>query len=250
MRALSFVSYLASHTDPISAAIADALASRLGRPVTFDPDASWTERRRRIETGEADVYWMCGLLTTTLFDQGQHGEIIAAPVFPGRPGPIYRSIIVAHARAPVGSLDDLRGARLAINERDSWSGYHALRVHLATHGRPDPFFGAVVETGGHLASIEAILADRADVAAIDDTVWDHWLEAERPQSGLIVVDRTQAWPAPPFSLSRSLDPAISEAIEGALVDIEPAGLERIVPANSGDYDAIRRGMDQAAQVSW
>lgn len=250
MRALTFVSYLTSHADPISAAIADSLGRRLGRQVSFDADATWQQRRRWIEGGQADVYWMCGLLTTTLFDAGRLGNVVAAPVFPGRPGPVYRSVVVTRAGSAIGTLQDLRGARLAINERDSWSGYHALRVHLASTGRAGPNFGEIVETGGHEASIEAVLAGSADVAAIDDTVWEHRLGLDDRLRELVVVDRTQAWPTPPFSLSRSLDPVVGESISPALTDLRPAGLDRIVPASSADYDPIRQGMTQAAQVGW
>ena len=194
---------------------------------------------------------MCGFATVEGLDAGRLDlDIVAAPVFPGHERATYRSVISARRDAGAATLGDLAGARLAINERTSWSGYHALRVHLAETGRLGPFFGSVAETGGHGASIEAVLGGAADTAAIDDTIWEYRVGLDPRLATLAVVDRTRAWPAPPFSLSRALDPAVRAAVAAALPSLAPTGLDGIRPATSADYDPIRGAMVLAAEVAW
>ena len=251
MAGLTLVTYLGDNTTATAAAIATALAGHLGTPVAFDPDASSAARREAIASGAADIVWMCGLATVEGLNAGRLAvDIAAAPVFPGHDGATYRSVIIARGDFGATTLADLAGARLAINERSSWSGYHALRAHLAETGRLGPFFGSVAETGGHAASIEAVLGGAADTAAIDDTIWAYRVGLDPRLSALTVVDRTRAWPAPPFSVSRALDPATRAALAAALPTLRPTGLDAIRPATSADYDPIRRAMPEAAEVAW
>jgi ABC-type phosphate/phosphonate transport system substrate-binding protein len=200
---------------------------------------------------------MCGFMTVQTIDEGRLPvDIVAAPIFPGQVAPTYRSVIIARQDAGAGSLDDLAGARLAVNERHSWSGYHAIRTHLTDTGRRGPFFGSIQETGSHVASVEAVLSGGADTAAVDDTIWMDLAARDDRLDALAVIDRTRAWPAPPFSVSRSLDPAIREALRAALPTLHPEGLDGIRPATDADYDPIRRAaaqaglVDLAAEVPW
>src|SRR5204863_144381 len=70
---------------------------------------------------------------------------LATPVYAaeGCEGPRYRSIVVTRADRPWRTLDDLRGARAAINEASSHSGTNALRSVIAPLSRDGAFFGDV-----------------------------------------------------------------------------------------------------------
>ena len=70
-------------------------------------------------------------------------------------------------------------------------------MHRSRGGRP--FFAATIETGAHVASIEAVRDGRADVCAIDCVTWA-LLTRHRPASlsGLAVLARTEAMPGLPF----------------------------------------------------
>ena len=217
------VTYLGPNTLPIAGEVADALGMDLISADTLGP----------IERGVGDLYWMCGLLTVELIDSGRlDADIVAAPVFPGQSGPAYHSVVIA--AAPAGAVSDLSGRRLAINELGSWSGNHALRVHLAGSSVS---FASVTESGAHARSIDMLLAGDADVAAIDHTIWEHRLATDPAAHSLFEIDRTRDWPAPPFSVSRRIDDVA--AVRRTLIRTVPAGLERIVEARSTDYDPIR-----------
>ena len=101
----------------------------------------------------------------------QRGKVrlVATPVYghPGCDGADMCSFIIVRADGPVRSLEDLRGTRAAINDPVSNSGTNLLRATIAPLSRNGRFFSSVVETGSHLASIDAVATGTADVAAID-----------------------------------------------------------------------------------
>lgn len=96
-------------------------------------------------------------------------EPIAAPVFDaeGCDGLRYSSHFIVAADSGLESLEACRGRVVAINGYDSNSGMNVLRHALAALDPGDRFFSGVEVTGGHRASVEAVAAGRADLAAID-----------------------------------------------------------------------------------
>lgn len=180
---------------------------------------------------EIDVLWACGLLTAELVARGAGLDVVAAPVFAGESGPVYRSVIVTRR-------DGMTPARrLAVNEFGSWSGYRAL-FHDATVRSDDRWhperMDDIVVTGAHVASAAAVADGRADVAAIDHSVWN-WLTATDPGAvaPLMVADETVDCPAPPFSLGPGLRGGDRRAVTDALLGFD--GPPRLVPAMVDDY---------------
>jgi ABC-type phosphate/phosphonate transport system substrate-binding protein len=96
-------------------------------------------------------------------------KLVGTPIYdaPGCTDFYYASTLIVRAGSDYRTMADLRGAIAAYNELGSQSGYNALRfaaAPLATGGR---FFGSVVESGRHEASIDMVATGKADVAAID-----------------------------------------------------------------------------------
>jgi phosphonate transport system substrate-binding protein len=252
MRRLTFGLYLGANTVAAATDLRATLSDAVGEPIDFDPARTWPDRERDIHDGTAAIVWACGLLTADLQAGDRPDlEVVAAPVFPGREDPTYRSVVIARADAPVAGLDEgTEALTWAVNGTDSWSGYHALRALLIERGRDDRPFARIVETGGHDASIDALLAGTADVAAIDDTVWDARRATDPRLAALRVIDRTPAWPAPPFSLSRTLPAEVRAALTGALVGSAPTGLTGVVAASAADYAAMRAGAAASRRLGW
>jgi ABC-type phosphate/phosphonate transport system substrate-binding protein len=96
-------------------------------------------------------------------------RLIATPeyAFPGCEGMEHRSFLVRRAGDPRTRLVDFRGGVAAINRPDSNSGMNLFRATIAPIAEGRAFFGAVVATGSHRASLEAVADRRADLAAID-----------------------------------------------------------------------------------
>jgi ABC-type phosphate/phosphonate transport system substrate-binding protein len=94
---------------------------------------------------------------------------LATPVYlaDGCDGASYRSFVIVRSGDPAQSLEDLRGRRCAINGTHSHSGYNILRAMLAPLAAGGPFFSEVKISGGHVASLQLVIDNAADVAAID-----------------------------------------------------------------------------------
>lgn len=248
---LAFTFYLGPALVRVAEGIAATIGERLGMPVDFDPEATDAERRAALDRPPAGILWLCGLDTVLRQDDGRlDASIVAAPVFPGRTGPVYDSVIVASERWTGSGVGALAGATLAINEPESWSGHHALRAHLVSLGLPRPNFGRIIVSGSHEASIDALLDGAADCAAIDDTVWTARVARDPRTGALRVIDRTEPWPAPPLSLVGGLDPLLAAATEHALLDVTVPGLEAIAPASNADYAVFRDGLAASRSLSW
>ena len=250
MVGLSLTFYLGRSLVPAAADVAVALGERLGIPVLFDPTASDDQRRAALDAPAPGIVWMCGLETVLRQDDGRlAASIIGAPVFPGRHAPVYDSVIVASERS-VATLTDLQGRTLAINQPDSWSGHHALRAHLHRIGLPQVAFGRIVVTGSHEASIDAVIDGTADIAAIDDTVWTARIARDPRAAGLRVIDRTETWPAPPFSLTDVTDAGLGAAIRDALPGVAVPGLAAIKRSSDADYAVFRDGLALSRTLPW
>ena len=164
---------------------------------------------------------------------------------------MYRSVVVARPGVPA--------RRLSMTSREpGWRSTGPapgrattlLRAHLAEAGRFDPFFGSVTETGSHADSIDRLQAGEADCAAIDCSVWEDRVGRDARARELQIVTRTRDYPAPPFSVSRALDPGVRRAIADALLASRPSGLDGIVAASVADYEPLRRAIALAGQVAW
>jgi ABC-type phosphate/phosphonate transport system substrate-binding protein len=250
MVGLALTFYLGGSLVPVAADVAASLSERLGIPVDFDLAASDDERRAALDDPAPGLVWMCGLETVLRQDDGRlAASIVAAPVFPGRNAPVYDSVIVASGR-DAATLGDLAGRTLAINQADSWSGHHALRAHLHRIGRPRATFGRIVVTGSHEASIDAVIDGSADIAAIDDTVWTARIARDPDAAALRVIDRTETWPAPPFSVTDITDGGLREAIRDALPQAVVPGLAAIERASNADYAVFRDGLAVSRSLPW
>jgi ABC-type phosphate/phosphonate transport system substrate-binding protein len=176
----------------------------------------------------------------------------------------YRSRVVVRDGAGAGTLEELRGRACAINSPTSHSGWNGLRALVAPLHRGGRFFGRVVRSGSHEASLEMLHAGRADVASIDCVTWA-LLERRRPAAleGLRTIAWTEEAAAPPFVTARAssdgavrslraaleeafADPALAAA-RGALLlsGIEFRALDAYAPIAAAAARARELGYDSA-----
>lgn len=128
-------------------------------------------------------------------------KLVATPVYgqPGCDGPSMRSFIVVARDSAARSLEDLRGARAAINQPGSNSGSNLFRAAVAPLSRNGRFFSSVIETGSHRNSIAAIGAGKADVAAIDCVTYGNVLRFDPGSlAGVRILSETVKGPGLPF----------------------------------------------------
>lgn len=205
--------------------------------------------------GEIDAGFICGL-PYVLYEPSAHEPelaLLAAPVLAGpryADRPVYFADLIVRRDSSFHALDDLRGARFAFNEISSCSGFVLPRYHLVSRGSDLDFFGDLVETGSHAASMDAVETGGVDAAAIDSVVLEMEFR-QRPAREQVFRVVHQFGPAsmPPVVASRRLPPATRVALADALVNMDSdpdgrrllrqAGVRRFHPVADADYDDIR-----------
>lgn len=153
---------------------------------------------------------------------GDAVQVVATPHYtaPGCVGAWHNSVIVVAADAPAKTLADLRGKVAVINERGSNTGMNLLRASAMPLADGKPFFGSVIESGGHALSMEAVGEGRADVAALD-CVSFAFLQRHRPERAarVRVIGETPSTPALPLVTAAATPIATVEALRKALLDV-------------------------------
>jgi len=159
----------------------------------------------------------------------------------------YRSALLVPAESPIRQLSDARGQRVVANQPDSHSGMNALRAAVAPLAEDGRFFGSVTWSGSHIASVEALLAGSADLAAID-AVTHAYLLRQRPD--LKTALRRIGWTAPapglPLIAGRRVPPQWRSVLTGLIVAssqqdrviLDALGIGRFVPCHWRDYRTI------------
>ena len=206
--------HLSAATDALWAALRNALRARgLDAPQALtrggDLHAQWRDPSLLFGQTCGYPYW------TAL--RGQL-EILGTPLyaFDGCDGPTHGSFLVARADDPRADLSAFRGARAAINGEDSNTGMNLFRAAVAPLARQGRFFGEILVTGAHAASLDAVRDGKADLAAIDAVTF----ALLRPD-GVRIVARTPSSPALPFVIHRAQPQAVRDALRDALRDLPP-----------------------------
>jgi ABC-type phosphate/phosphonate transport system substrate-binding protein len=158
-------------------------------------------------------------------------QLVASPVYglPGCDGPLKCSFIIVNAMSSAQSIEDLRGARAAINEPGSNSGYNLFRAFVAPHAVDGRFFSSALETGGHRASIDAVSLGEADIAAIDCVTFGNTLRFDPDRvAGVRILAETTKGPGLPF-ITAAATPAkdliiLRRALAEAIADPELAAI--------------------------
>ena len=197
------------------------------RGVTDVPDAlAWSDDRYRAwRSPELLFSQTCG--HPLVHSVGESVQIVATPHYevPGCEGPSYRSFILVPENLKARNVGELRGTRLAVNGRDSWSGYRVWSRILSESLEVEEYFGPIVITGSHRESVRAVREGRADVCAVDCV--SHALLGDRAPgelAGTRILGRSPLQPALPFITGAATTEGelarIREGLFAALADSE------------------------------
>ncbi|MEM6440596.1 MAG: PhnD/SsuA/transferrin family substrate-binding protein [Pseudomonadota bacterium] len=158
----------------------------------------------------------------------------------------YASVLIARPDGP----DAPQRARFAANGPDSLSGWILPLAHLG-----EGAIGEVIWTGGHRASLMAVIEGRADFAALDAVVWDIAKRFEPVARVMKVIGWTDPMPALPFVTSAArpsgerarLRAALAETLADAQTEPlrDALRLSRIVAFADVDYDPVREALRKA-----
>jgi phosphonate transport system substrate-binding protein len=169
--------------------------------------------------------------------------------------PTYLGYLVARCHGRPPSLDALAGKRVAYVDPSSTSGYLYARALLRARGHdPDAFFAAPpVFAGNHSSALEAVLGDRADVAAVADAFVDPSpLNEFSSPRGLCVVAKTSRIPLDCVVVHQSVRRELARRLRGTLLalanDAEQSRLLASSWGMSGFVEADERRYNVIAEV--
>src|SRR5262249_11221081 len=162
----------------------------------------------------------CGYPLTTRLRERVRLVVLPRYAAPGCAGVTHRSLLIVPAEHPARALDELRGSRGALNSLESNTGMNLLRAVIAPLARGGPFFGSVIMTGGHVASVGAVAGGAADLAAVDCITFAH-LQRWRPEltRRVRVLAETPATPNLPFITASGTDEATLARLRRALEEV-------------------------------
>jgi ABC-type phosphate/phosphonate transport system substrate-binding protein len=178
---------------------------------TLAHDAAWLDPRLLIAQ-------TCGYPLMTRLRE--HVRVVATPVYdhPGCTGILGTSFVVVRADRPETAVAQLRGSTAAINDPASNSGMNVLRHLVAPHAVGGRFFGRVINSGGHLASIAMVTSGAADVAAIDCVTFGNLARfAPQAVAGVRVLTDTVKTPGLPLIARCVASDAELAALQQAVV---------------------------------
>ncbi len=172
-----------------------------------------------------------------------HGRVtlVATPDYgvEGCPPGHYRSVLIARADDLREGLAAFAGARLAVNDGLSQSGWGAVAADAAALD-----LVPVGPTGAHRLSALAVADRRADLAAIDAVTWRLVARHDRFAAGLRVIGTTAPGPGLPWIAAPGADaarmrPALTAAVAALRAEDRAAlGLCGLAIIDAADYLAL------------
>lgn len=192
-----------------------AVAQEAGQSVVLESPSDLTALWRRRDLLLSQT---CGYPYMTQL----RGEVtlVATPCydFAGCSGSDYSSVIVAREDADVDVLADALGLVAAVNDLNSNSGMNVLRHAVAPLARGGRFFGKVIQSGSHAASVRMVRQGAADIAAVDCVTWGY-LAQEDPGAlrGLKVLRYSVASPGLPFIAGGAVEEELVLRLREALL---------------------------------
>lgn len=156
--------------------------------------------------------------------------LVATPCyeFAGCSGSDYSSVIVVRDGAGIDTLADADGATAAVNDSHSNSGMNVLRYAVAPLARGGRFFGDVILSGSHAASVRMVREGVADIAAIDCVTYGY-LAQENPAAvaGLTVLGYSAPSPGLPLIAGGGVAKGLVSRLRDALLRPSARLLERM-----------------------
>ena len=245
--------------------IANYLAKKLNHQVSFISGFSYSTINAMLDSGAADIGFICGLPYVLKHDQPEPViDALLAPV-PKAPQyknkPIYYSYLIVSKDSEAENFADLRGKTFVYNDEISNSGYNMPRAHLVDMSETRGFFGEIIRSGSHEESIRMVASGLADISAVDSLVYDYDREKypEFVQQTRILEILGPAG-TPPIVASTRLPVEMREKIRDIFTGMnnDPEGrkildealLDRLQIVEDSNYDGIRKMYKQARDAGY
>lgn len=162
----------------------------------------------------------------------------------GLPG--YNSIIITKKSSGLKTLEDLKGKKWAFTSSHSTSGTLVPTVMFSKKGiDPQKYFSKVVYSGGHEASVLALIAGKIDAVSTGTIPFSRGVGRLWEREDFNVVWTSELIPGAPIAVRKDLPNSLKMALKGAFLSYnDPEGLKRLknkgyIKADDAMYNPIR-----------
>ena len=257
---------LISYMSPgFPATLFEIIGDAIGAEVHFETAASGPPPGRDpFRDGSFDLGWICStsFVDLALRHDRPSVQLVGVGWVPDDPDvhgrPLYFGDLVVRDGSPVVSVADLRGRRIGCNDVISLSGHLSLRFAIEALGeRPDDF-AELVFTGGHHASLDAVLSGELDACVVDSVVRVGRSRLDEGVADLRVVERLGPWPVQPLVARADLDARLVAEIRDRVVqlgarpdvraELAASALTAFVATDPDHYEPVSRAFERHLRI--
>ena len=176
----------------------------------------------------------------------------------------YYAAIITRSDSGIKTLKDLKNKTFAFGDPLSTTGHIIPRKMFLESGiDPGKDFAHVIYSGGHDATVLAVLHRKVDAGATfanfpdgKDAAWMQYLKNPEEQKQIRAIAYSDPIPADNLVYRADLDPAVAKKITDTFLALgrDPAGqkmlrdlyqIDGFVPASDQDYDSVRAAFKSA-----
>jgi len=226
--------------------VLDSLQQQLGMPVKPFVATDYNGVIEALRSKKLDVAYL-GPFSYVLANQVADVEAFAVAVTKKTGQSSYKSVIIARKESGIAKTADLKGRSFAFVDPTSASGHLFPKSGLLQAGYdPETFFGRVIFSGSHDASILAVANKKVDAAAVADRILASAIaKGQVKQDELEIVWSSTPIPESPMVWRKDLDPALKAKIAKALANVKdlPWGDQGVLngfqPTTDAAYNVVR-----------
>ena len=226
--------------------VLDSLQQQLGMPVKPFVATDYNGVIEALRSKKLDVAYL-GPFSYVLANQVADVEAFAVAVTKKTGQSSYKSVIIARKESGIAKAADLKGHTFAFVDPTSASGHLFPKAGLLQAGYdPETFFGRVIFSGSHDASILAVANKKVDAAAVADRILASAIARGQVKADeLEIVWSSNPIPESPMVWRKDLDPALKARIAQALANVKdlPWGDQGVLngfqPTNDAAYNVVR-----------
>lgn len=238
--------------------LGEYLSKETGMKVEFTPVTDYAAVVEALATKKIDMAWLGGFtyVQTKIRTSGT-----ANPIIQRVEDEKFTSVFIVPADSSLKALIELKGKTIAFGSPSSTSGHLMPRYFLMQAGiNPDKDFKNIAFSGAHDATVAFVASGKADVGALNASVWVKLNEAKNPNALKSKVLST----TPPYfdynwTVRGDLDPVTVKKITEAFLKLdannpnhkEIMDLQRsskYVTTKSSNYDDIEKAARSAGLI--
>jgi phosphonate transport system substrate-binding protein len=238
--------------------LAEYLSKETGMKVEFTPVTDYAAVVEALATKKIDMAWLGGF---TYVQAKMRTNGTANPIIQRVEDEKFTSVFIVPTDSSLKALSELKGKTIAFGSPSSTSGHLMPRYFLMQAGvNPDKDFKNVAFSGAHDATVAFVASGKADVGALNASVWTKLNEAKNPNALKSKVLST----TPPYfdynwTVRGDLDPVTVKKITEAFLKLdannpnykEIMDLQRAskyVTTKSSNYDDIEKAARSAGLI--